>query len=153
MAKQYYVNGNTVREVEVEVPERAREEQIRIQRETKRRQAARKNRLNATRVSLGYMAFLGVSFVSIASAAYIMIQTQFSISNHMATVAELESQVATLKADNDARYKELTTSVDLDYIKGVAINRLGMTYASEDQIEYYTVEEKNYMDQYGDIPQ
>ena len=37
--------------------------------------------------------------------------------------------------------------------KDVAINELGMNYATEDQIVYYKVENNNYMDQYSDIPQ
>jgi hypothetical protein len=43
--------------------------------------------------------------------------------------------------------------VDLNEIKDIAMNQLGMTYASEDQIIYYSVENSNYMDQYSDIPQ
>ena len=44
------------------------------------------------------------------------------------------------------------TSVDLGYIKDVAINQLGMKYASEEQVIYYSVENNNFMDQYSDIP-
>ena len=52
-----------------------------------------------------------------------------------------------------ARYKQITTSVDLNAIKDAAINRLGMKYASQDQIVYYSVDKSNYMDQYDDIPE
>ena len=55
--------------------------------------------------------------------------------------------------DNDARYKEIVTSVDLDYIKDVAMNQLGMQYATEEQVIYYSVENNNFMDQYSDIPE
>ena len=58
-----------------------------------------------------------------------------------------------MKDDNDARYKQITTSVDLNAIKDAAINRLGMKYASQDQIVYYSVDKNNYMDQYSDIPE
>ena len=34
-----------------------------------------------------------------------------------------------------------------------AINRLGMKYASQDQIVYYSIDKNNYMDQYNDIPE
>ena len=33
------------------------------------------------------------------------------------------------------------------------MNQLGMTYASEEQVVYYSVENNNYMDQYSDIPE
>ena len=65
----------------------------------------------------------------------------------------MQSQIEDLRADNDARYKEITTSVDLNYIKDVAMNQLGMSYATEDQVVYYSVEKNNFMDQYSDIPQ
>ena len=55
-------------------------------------------------------------------------------------------------ADNDARYKRVTTSVDLNHVKDVAINKLGMDYPKEDQVVYYTIENSTYMDQYSDIP-
>jgi hypothetical protein len=71
----------------------------------------------------------------------------------MKTIAALESQVTDLKADNDANYKRITTSVDLNEVKDIAMNQLGMTYATEEQIIYYSVENSNYMDQYSDIPQ
>ena len=61
--------------------------------------------------------------------------------------------VENAKTQNDARYKEITTSVDLNQIKDIAINQLGMKYASQDQIVYYTVENNNYMDQYSNIPE
>ena len=53
-----------------------------------------------------------------------------------------------MKADNDARYKQITTSVDLNAIKDAAINRLGMKYASQDQIVYYSID-KNKL--YGSV--
>ena len=67
-------------------------------------------------------------------------------------VANLESQLADLRADNDARYKNLTTSTDLEHIKKVAMKKLGMKYPTEKQVVYYTVENSNFMDQYEDIP-
>ena len=37
--------------------------------------------------------------------------------------------------------------LDLNAIKDAAINRLGMKYASQDQIVYYSIDKNNYMDQ------
>jgi hypothetical protein len=71
----------------------------------------------------------------------------------MKHIASLESQLTDLRADNDAKYKEIVTSVDLNYIKDVAINELGMTYASEEQVVYFSIENENFMDQYSDIPE
>ena len=44
------------------------------------------------------------------------------------------------------------TSVDLDYIKDVAINELGMVYAREDQVILYENTTRDYVRQNGEIP-
>ena len=70
----------------------------------------------------------------------------------MNNIASLQSEVNDLRADNDARYKSITTSVDLNEIKKKAIKELGMSYPKEKQVVYYFIENNNYMDQYSDIP-
>ena len=84
------------------------------------------------------------------AGAYINIQSD--ITARMRTISNLESQIADLKAENDEAFKRINTAVDLDAIKNTAINELGMFYASEDQIIYYTVENDDYMNQYIEIP-
>ena len=157
MSKTYYINGNTVRELEEAQPirreRRSREEIERSRREKNRRNAARRNRERAFGMSKGYVFFLSVCVAASAFSAVSLIQTQSSVSQKMKNVAVLQSQIEDLQSDNSARYKEITNSVDLNYIKDVAINELGMSYASEEQVVYYSVENNNYMDQYSDIPE
>lgn len=157
MSKMYYVNGSTVRELGVPEPVRkerqSREEIERARREKNARLAVRRNREKAQGMSRGYVAFLSVCVMLSAVSSFVLIGTQSSISNRMRSVAAMQSQLEDLRADNDARYKELTTSVDLNHIKDVAMNQLGMNYATEDQVVYYSVEKNNFMDQYSDIPQ
>ena len=155
MKQTYYVNGSTVRKIN-EVPvRRERIDRTKIeeqQQKKRRRNAARRNRARALHMSRGYVAFLTLCVGVIAFAAVSLVQIQSQVTQRMEHIAALESQITDLKADNDARYKEIVTSVDLDYIKDVAINELGMKYAAEDQIIYYSVENDNFMDQYSDIP-
>ena len=75
-----------------------------------------------------------------------------SISQRAASHIGLQSEVNDLRADNDARYKSITTSVDLNEVKKKAIKELGMSYPKEKQVVYYSIENNNYMDQYSDIP-
>ncbi|MBQ8518434.1 MAG: hypothetical protein IJ455_02365 [Agathobacter sp.] len=156
MKKTYYVNGSTVRQLEAQPVRRERIDRTKIQEEQKkkrRRNAARRNRERALHMSRGYVAFLSLCVAVVAFAAVAMVQMQSQVTQRMEHIAALESQITDLKADNDARYKEIITSVDLDYIKDVAMNQLGMQYATEDQIIYYSVENDNFMDQYSDIPE
>lgn len=153
--KQYYVNGSTVRKMEAQPLKKERPDQRKIEEDRKkqlRRNAARRNRERALYMSRGYVAFLTVCVAIVAIAAVSLIQIQSQVTQRMENIASLESQVTNLKADNDARYKEIITSVDLDYIKNVAMSQLGMKYASQEQIIYFSVENDNFMDQYSDIP-
>ena len=156
MKKTYYVNGSTVRQFEAQPVRRERIDRTKIQEEQqkkRRRSAARRNRERALYMSRSYVAFLVLCVGLVAFVAVALIQTQSQVTQRMEHIASLESQITDLKADNDARYKEIVTAVDLDYIKDVAINQLGMQYATEDQIIYYSVEKDNFMDQYSDIPE
>lgn len=157
MNKTYYINGNTVRELEEAQPVRrerkSRQEIEEAKRRKSRRNAARRNREKALTMSKGYVLFLSACVFASAYAAFSLIQIQSQVSQRMRNVAAIESQIQDIRADNDAKYKEITASVDLNHIKDVAMNELGMKYATEDQIVYYSVENNNYMDQYSDIPQ
>ena len=156
MKKTYYVNGSTVRQIEAQPVRRERIDRTKIQEEQqkkRRRNAARRNRERALHMNRGYVAFLSLCVAVVAFAAVALVQIQSQVTQRMEHIAALESQITDLKADNDARYKEIVTSVDLEHIKDVAINELGMQYATEDQIVYYSVENNNFMDQYSDIPE
>ena len=155
MNKNYYVYGNTVRELEQPVrrERRSREEIETARRKKNRRNAARRNRERVLRMNKGYVVFLSLCVLLSAFAAVSLIQMQSQMRQRMKNVANLESQIANLRADNDAKYKELTTSVDLEYVKDVAMNQLGMTYATEEQVIYYSIDNENYMDQYSNIPE
>lgn len=154
MTRNYYVNGNTVRELDTPVrpQRRSREELEQAKHRKNRRNAARRNRQRAMEMSPGYVMFLTAGVLVIAMAAVSFVNLQSQITSRMRNIANLESQVTDLRADNDARYKSVTTSVDLNQIKEVAINKLGMDYPAEDQVVYYAIENNNYMDQYSDIP-
>lgn len=158
MSKSYYVSGNTVRELN---PKPVRREQYRPSKEEleqqkrkkSRRNAARRNRERALHMNRGYVAFLTICVAVSAFASVTYIQLQSDVSARMRRISTLERQIADMKADNDAKYKEVTTSVDLNEIKDRAVNQLGMKYAAEEQIIYYTIDNNNFMDQYSEIPE
>lgn len=154
MKKKYYVNGNTVRELEAPVRKdtRSREELEEIKRRKRRRNAARRNRQRELEMNRGYVVFLTVCVLLTAVSAGTLVYMQSQLTSRMRNVASMESKVIDLRADNDARYKSLTTSVDLNHIKEVATKKLGMSYPKEKQVVYYSVENSNYMDQFSDIP-
>ncbi len=148
-----YIDGNTVRKLEA-APDYRRQQEEKRRQEIQRRnkQVARRNREKAMQMSRGYVAFLSVAAIvtALVSAAYIQLQSD--VTSRMKNISSLESQVADLKADNDATLKRIDTSVNLNTVKDVAMNQLGMVYAGKDQIIYYSVDDDDYMNQYSDIP-
>ena len=155
----YYTHGNAAYQVDAmsAMPD-YREEQRRHNQEKKekeRRKQQREVRLAKERVlraNRRYAIFLtiGVVIFGLFAGAYIKIQSD--ITARMKTISRLESQIADLKAENDEAYKRINTAIDLDAIKNTAISELGMFYATEEQIVYYTVENDDYMNQYIQIP-
>ena len=83
----------------------------------------------------------------------IYIGLQSDITNSIKNISRLESQLNSLKLDNDEEYSRITNSVDLDEVKRVAIQELGMKYAEEGQIVTITGGGSDYMRQVADIPQ
>ena len=138
MTKNYYIHGNTVRELEAPARQnrRTREEIEQAKRRKNRRNAARRNRQRAMEMSRGYVAFLSVCVAIIAISAVAFVRLQSQVTYRMNNIASLQSEVNDLRADNDARYKSITTSVDLNEVKKKAIKELGMSYPKEKQVVY-----------------
>lgn len=64
----------------------------------------------------------------------------------------LETQLNQLRIENDTVYNGIVSSVNLEHVKDVAMNELGMVYASRSQIYTYDGTESDYVRQYQDIP-
>ncbi len=152
----YYTEGNTVRKMQPIPRPDYREEQKRREEEEKERLRKKRNRRNqekALQTNKSYVVFLtmGVLIFGLFSGVYIKIQSD--ITARMKTISRLESQVSDLRAENDDAFKRISTAIDLEAVKNTAIHDLGMFYASESQIIYYTIENDDYMNQYIEIPE
>lgn len=151
-----YIDGNTVRRMEA-APDyrREREERIRREREKeqqRRQRAVRRNQERALRTSKSYVAFMTMAVLVFATFTGLYIKIQSDVTVRMKTIASLESQIADVKADNDEAYKRINTSVNLEAVRNAAMTELGMSYAKESQIIYYSVGDDDYMNQYSGIP-
>lgn len=150
----YYVDGNTVRKLEGE-PEERRQRQLEKERRQQKqinRHVARRNQEKALRMNMGYVIFCTMAVLITCGVCVTYIQLQSDITSRMKHISKLESQIADLKADNDAAIKRIDLSTDLENVKYKAIHELGMKYAGPAQIVYYTVEDSDFMNQYSDIP-
>lgn len=141
----YYVQGNTVRKLDV-TREIRREPQKKISNRT------RKNRDKARHMSAGYVLFLCVALVVTGFILVNYIGLQSDITNSVENISRLEKQLNDLKLANDEEYSRITSSVDLEEIKRIAIQELGMQYAEEGQIISFASESNDYVKQIEDIP-
>jgi cell division protein FtsL len=163
--KGMYIEGNTARRLQ-EIPVRQQPASYPARRQTPSTQTERKaaqsrqlsaeaqrNRARATSMSRNFVIFLVAVSVAILFFCVNYLQLKSEITTSMKTVASLESELSQLKEDNDAYYSQVTSNVDLNTIKKIAIGRLGMTYPTEDQKRTYVTSRSSYVRQYQDIPE
>lgn len=140
-----YIQGNTVRKTDVQ---RQMEEPPR----KKLSNSTRKNREKAFYMNLPYVLFLAsaLTVMGIVLVGYIRLQSD--ITNSVKNISRLESELNNMRLSNDEAYSRITSSVDLEEIRRIAIGELGMKYAEEGQIINYSVDGSDYVRQYQDIP-
>ena len=143
--KRYgYVEGNTVRKVQTaERPRRHQEP---------RRQVRRQAKQEVRYVNIFYTIFLVAAACLVLWSCVNYLQLQAETTSRVKNIAALETRLEELRKENDDNYTRIMTSVDLDYIKDVAINELGMVYAQADQVILYDGGTRDYVRQNGEIP-
>ena len=127
---------------------------------TRRRAAERRYRNTATARSRTRTLSLNKSyiiFLILVCAATVFMCIQFlqlksEIKSQNDRNAALESQLLTMKAENDAYYESVMNSLDLTDIKNIAVTRYGMHYASQDQIIWYNADNSGYVRQMHEVP-
>lgn len=112
-----------------------------------------RNREKAMNMSRGFVVFLAVVSVAVLFACIQYLQLKSELTSQMKTVAALESELTELREDNNAYESQVTSNVDLNEIKKIAIGRLGMKYPSDDQKMTYESSTSSYVRQYQDIPE
>lgn len=143
--ERYYVQGNTVRKIDVT-------REIRQEPQRKISNRTRKNRDKARHMSAGYVLFLCAALVVTGFILVNYIALQSDVTNSVEHISRLEKELNDLKLSNDEEYSRITSSVDLEEIKRIAIQELGMQYAEEGQIISFASESSDYVKQMEDIP-
>lgn len=143
---QMYVQGNTARKLQA-VPSQYERTTIK-----KDNRAVQKNRDKALHMNVGYVLFLVAAMMMADLMLTWYLTLQSDITNSIKNVARLESELNSLKLDNDERYSRINSDINLEEVRRVAIQELGMQYAREGQIITYNGEDNDYVRQTGDIP-
>ena len=114
--------------------------------------AAQKNREKASAMNLGFVIFLAIVSVAILFMSVHYLQLKSELTSSKKNIANLEAQLTELREDNDAYYSQVSSNIDLNRIKKIAIGRLEMKYPTEDQKRTYATAGNSYVRQYQDVP-
>lgn len=144
--KNYYVEGNTARQLELLPDLTEEQDERRVPRNT-----IRKNREKASHMNPAYVLFLTVASVVTFMVCFHYIQLRSQITAHMKGIAALETELSDLKIENDAELSRVNNSIDLEEIKRIAMEELGMVYASKDQVIMYQDKDAEYFRQYESV--
>ncbi|MCI9073850.1 MAG: cell division protein FtsL [Lachnospiraceae bacterium] len=133
-----YVYGNAAQQIDVQ---REMEQQPRRMPSN----ATRKNREKARHMNFGYLAFL---VLAMCVAGYVLIhyiRLQADITTATEHIASQEKELNNLRVANDEELSRITSGVDMEEVKRVAIGVLGMVYPQEGQIITYSNEGQDYV--------
>ena len=135
-----YVYGNTARalrpiEKEVRSPQRVSGKS--------RRKADRDAGMNP-----GFMLFMTLAMVLTGIVCVQYIRMQSSLTTYVETISAMEIELQSLRAENDDYESRIKGAIGLENIKKRAMDELGMTYASDDQIVVYNSDGTDYVRQF-----
>lgn len=141
-----YVYGNTARNIDVlrAIEEAPTGEPLRTLRGEQKK---------AHKMHVGFLyAFFLVAAIAVTGYGLISyLRLQSEITTLANNVSVRETQLNNLTLANEDEYSKMINAVDFDEIRRVAIEELGMVYASEDQIISYTRENSDYVRQMNDL--
>ncbi len=135
-----YVYGNTARAL------RPIEKEVRSPR--KLTPKSRKNIDRDTGMNPGFMIFMTLAMVLTGIVCVQYIRLQSSLTTYVGTISAMEIELQGLRAENDDYESRIKGAIGLENIKKRAMDELGMTYASDDQIVIYNSEGTDYVRQF-----
>lgn len=103
-------------------------------------------------MTLPYVVFLTAAAVATVFLCVTYLKLQAAGITYRSEIAALESRISTMRLANDNAYEDAVSSVNMEQVKEIAVNDLGMTYAKEGQIITYSSQDGDYIRQYGEIP-
>ena len=94
---------------------------------------------------------IAVCFVVALGARFLTLRS--SVDMHLASIRKMETALETIRTENDALEQSIDTSVDLAHVYNVAVGKLGMVHAGQENVVTYEKTESEYVRQYERIPE
>lgn len=144
-----YVEGNTVKKLSAVPVREPRYDEAPLRRTSR---TVKRNRQKALSMNGPYVLFLAVAAVIclVMCSGYLMIQaSNMKLGDD---IASMEKSVDKLATQNDSVDYSINSYVDINHIIQVATQELGMVKATKANVELYQSTEREYINQYKDIP-
>lgn len=111
-----------------------------------------RNRARAKKMGPGYVMFLAAAVVIVCMmlTSYLDMRAELTISTKR--VAALEQDLNNMKLANDEELERIESSINLEEIKQIAVEELGMTYAKSGQVVTISDEGSDYVRQLQELP-
>ena len=101
-----------------------------------------------TGMNPAFMLFMTLAMVLTGIVCVQYIRLQSSLTTYVNTISAMEIELQTLRAGNDDYESRIKGAIGLENIKKRAMDELGMTYASDDQIVVYSSDGTDYVRQF-----
>lgn len=141
-----YIDGDTARVIEPYYTERP-------ERKQKLSPAVRRNRDRAQYMSIGYICFLTLMIGILCAGCIWYVNLRSELTASQKQVSRMQISLTRLQQSNDEEYDRIISSVDLEQIKKVAMDELGMKYPDDGQVVDIDGTGSDFVRQYKDIPE
>lgn len=142
--RQKYVQGTVITRENVAEAMNQQFTVINPQEAVKNEKAKSYNFLDVPRVLVIMTCFIAVATVYVTSITKYTILTK--------TVSNLESQLDRKRLTNEENKQRIDGSINLEEVKRIAVEELGMTYATDGQVIIVSDEGCDYVRQMEDLP-
>lgn len=146
----YYTEGTAVRVLEPEYEPQYRQRAHKAYKKQAKYMEAKRSACVSLNLPLTLLLVAAVAVSVFVGYRYLCLKS--SLDMHMDSIKSMESQLDTLRTENDALEKSIDTSVNLNEVYNIATTKLGMVRVDQSNIIQYDKTESEYVKQYEDIP-
>lgn len=148
--KNPYIYGNTVKKAKVEVVSDPRRDLLDQAAEQEKRARAR-SRAQESRMGFVYVLFLTMAAAALVVVCYQFMKVQSAMNKNVAEISSMKVELEDMRSENDFNLNRINESVDMDYIRDQALNRLGMKEATTSEVVTYAYDDSDYVRQYAQV--
>ncbi len=147
---RYYTDGTAARVLEPAYEPLPKRKPDSVNRQQAKYMEAKRSACVSLNLPLTLLLVAAVAISVIVGYRYLCLKSSLDV--HMTNIKSMESQLDTLRTENDALEKSIDTSVNLNEIYEIATTKLGMVRVDQNNIIQYDKTESEYVKQYEDIP-